>query len=118
MKFEKSRLEPLKVDISGVEYPVQMKISSMMEIEEILCESFFSAYNRFAVNKFNTNDIKVFLYAALKGGGVEVSLDDLDDVDFTIDIIKSIDDVIARSTKIPDDPTGLIEDVDKKKRKA
>ena len=118
MKFEKSRLEPLKVDIGGVEYPVRMKISGMIEIEEILGESFFSAYNRFAVNNFGTNDIKVFLYAVLKGGGVDVSLDDLDDVDFTIDILTSIDDVVSRSSKVSDVPVDTDEDSDKKKLKA
>ena len=121
MKFEKSRLEPVRVDIGGVEYPAQIKIGGMLEIEEILGESFFSAYDRFAINKFSANDVKLFLYAALKGGGVEVSLDDLDDVDFTIDVIKSIDDVIARSIKISDSLAEPVEDIegsDKKKQSA
>ena len=100
MKFEKSRLEPLKIDIGGVTYPVRVTFGGMAELEEILGMPFLEIFNKFISEKFNAKETQVLLYVMLKGGGVEVTLEDLDEAEFTADILGVMSDALMRANTV------------------
>ena len=124
MKFEKSRLEPLKIDIGGTIYPVRITFGGMAELEEMLGMPFLEAFNLFISNTFGVKEVKTILYVMLKGGGVELTPDDLDDVDFTTDIIDVISDALLRANKVvselaeQQEPSGQGDGSTKKKKTA
>lgn len=100
MKFEKSRLEPLKIDIGGVIYPVRVTFGGMAELEEILEMPFLEIFNKFIENSFNARETQATLYVMLKGGGVEVALEDLDDAEFTADTLGVMSDALMRANTV------------------
>ena len=120
MKFEKSRLEPLKIDIGGIEYPVRVTFGGMAELEEILGTPFLEIFNKFIVNTFNANETMAVMYVMLKGGGVEVTLEELKDAEFTADILGVMSDALMRANKVItalDEQQETEDGADKKKTK-
>ena len=102
MKFEKSRIDPIQLELGGVSYPVRMTFKSMAYLEEKLgipfmeiVETKFSMYGA-----MNAVEIQHALYAMLIGGGVDVSFDDLANVDFTVDVIDTLVEVLAKANKV------------------
>ena len=100
MKFEKSRLEPLKIDIGGVVYPARVTFGGMAELEEMLGMSFLEVFNKFGSDTFRVKEAQAILYVMLKGGGVEVTLEDLENVEFTIGTLDVMSDALARANTV------------------
>ena len=104
MKFEKSRLDPIKLELGGVEYPVRITFKSMAYLEEALgmpfmelVEKKFSGYG-----SMSAIEIQHALYALLIGGDVEVDIKDLAEVDFTLDVIDILMLALTKANKILD----------------
>lgn len=100
MKFEKSRLEALKLELGGITYPVRVTFGGMAELEELLQMPFLEIFNKIISNNFNAKEIQVTLYVMLKGGGVEVTLEDLADCDFTTDVLGIMSDALLRANMV------------------
>ena len=100
MKFEKSKLEPLKLNIGGTEYPLRATFGGMAELEELFEMPFLEIFNKFIANNYKANEIKKVLYVLLKGGGVELAIEDLDDVDFATDAIDVLSDALLRANTV------------------
>ncbi len=104
MKFVKSNLEPIAIELNGEKYPAKLTFRALAELEELTRVSFMTLFDRFANGNFNTNDIINILYVALKYGGVEVTLDDLQDMDFDTEqfqnIMTEISKLLNRTQKV------------------
>ena len=87
MKFKKSRLEPLKITLDGNEYPAFITNGGMMELEELAGKSFPEIINMYVTESYTTKDLMHTTYIALKGGGVEVTLEDLETTGFSIGVV-------------------------------
>ena len=100
MKFEKNRLDPLFVEIGGVEYPIRFPVRGMAEVEDLFKENFYSVIARLSEQKISGEEITKLLYVMLKCGGVELELEDLQDVDFNFEIIGKIMELLGRTNKV------------------
>ena len=100
MKFEKSRLEPLKIELGGIAYPVRVTFGGMAELEEKLELPFLEVFNKFMESELNAREVQAMLYVMLKCGGVEVTLEDMGDVEFTIDVLNVMSDALARANTV------------------
>jgi len=88
MKFQKSRLEPLTLTIGGNDYPAFLTNSGMMELEQLTGKEFAEIFEMFASSKYGTKDLMATTYVLLKGGGVELTLEDLDSEPFNVGVIE------------------------------
>ena len=122
MKFEKSRLEPIKIKVNGVLYPARINFNAMAELEEKLGMPFFEVINKFSGENFSARETQAVLYAMLIGGGVKVKMEDLDDADFPADIVSVMSDVLwaanAVVTEIEEQKEDNGEDSEKKSETA
>ncbi len=88
MQFVKSNLEPITITINEVEYPARLTFRALAELEELTHESFMTLFNRFAEGDFIIADILNILYVSLKYGGVEVTIDDIQEMDFSTEFFQ------------------------------
>ena len=100
MKFEKSRLAPIELELGGVKYPVRVTFSGMAEFEEKFSMPFSEVFNKFMTQDLNAKELQFILWVLLKGGGVEVTLEDLDGVDFSIDTLDVLSEALLKANKI------------------
>jgi len=104
MRFERSRLESVIITVGGVGYPARLPFKALAELEELSRESFMILFDRFATGNFNIADILNIVYVALKNGGVELTLEDLNDIDFTSDdlriLMANITELLNRAQKV------------------
>jgi len=100
MKFEISRLEPVKVVICGNEYPLRLPFRGLAELEELLKENFFKIFDKFTNQEYGKNETEHILYVMLKCGGVELNISDLEDIDFSVDIMNAMTLVLSRSHNV------------------
>ncbi len=104
MKFKKSNLEPITIEINGEKYPARLTFRALAELEELTKVSFITLFNKLAEGSFETNDIIYVIYVALKYGGVEVTLDDLNDTDFDSaqfkNTLSEISKLLSRTQKV------------------
>ncbi|MCL2248676.1 MAG: hypothetical protein FWC13_05355 [Oscillospiraceae bacterium] len=113
MKFEKSRLEPLKINLGGVEYPVQVNFSAMARFEEYFDMPFIDVFAKLGdVGKLKALELRQVLYIMLESAGVELDVSDLDGVLFNIDTLNVISEALDRANKIVNvlDDAGETED--------
>ena len=87
MRFEKSRLEPITMTLGGVKYPVFLTNGGMMELEELTGKKFTEIIDMYATGDYGAKDIRDTTYVMLRGGGVDVTLDDLEYAEFNLGII-------------------------------
>ena len=99
MKFVKSNLEPINIELNGEQYPARLTFRALAELEELTKVSFLIFFDKFANGSFKTNDIIHILYVALKFGGVDVTLDDLRDVDFDTEQFQKLMTEISKLLK-------------------
>jgi hypothetical protein len=111
MKLEKSRLEPLKVELGGVEYPVRVTNGGMIELEELTGKPFSEIFESFIGNKFSVKEVRAALFIMLKGGGVELAIEDLDDIEFSIDCIGVMSDALLKANRV----TSILEEQNSEK---
>jgi len=117
MKFEKSRLEPMKLELGGVKYPIQVTFSTMADFEEYFNLSYTKVLDKLLEQNLNTKELQFVLFKILQTGGVELALEDLDTVDFTIDTLSVLTDALMRANKVLSILTEAIEaDEDDKKK--
>jgi hypothetical protein len=104
VKFVKSKLEPVMIEIDGAEYPGILNFRALAELEELSGCSFMAVFTRFSEGNLYVNDIINILYASLKEAGVEIELDDLMQLNFTKDFlvktIKGITNLIETTQKV------------------
>lgn len=100
MKFEKSRLEPIKIELGGVEYPINANFNAMAELEEKFELAYSEVINKIASQNLNARELQFVLWVLLKNGGVEVTLEDIADTAFTFDIIDIMADALIRANKV------------------
>ena len=100
MKFEKSRLEPLKLEIGGVQYPIQATFNAMAEFEEHFSMPYQGVLDKLLAQDLNARELQFVLFTLLKNGGVELELEDLNDADFTIDTLNVMTDALMRANKV------------------
>jgi len=72
----------------------------MAELEEKLELPFLEVFNKFMESELNAREIQAMLYIMLKCGGVEVTLEDMGDVEFTIDALNVMSDALARANTV------------------
>ena len=124
MKFEKSRLEPIKLSLGGVDYPVRVTFNGMAELEEKFELSYTEVLDKCISQNLKAKEVQFILHVLLKGGGVEVTLDDLNKVDFTIDVFDALSDALIKANKVMSaledtkDPENGGNDTEKKKKRA
>jgi len=104
MQFVKSHLEPIMIILNGVEYPARLNFKALAELEELIHDSFMVLFDRFSEGKFTINDILSLVYVSLKCGGVEIEIDDLQDMDFSPEFfkesMKEITKLLSRTQKV------------------
>ena len=115
MKFKISNSEPSIIKIGDKEYRVKFTIRSMIELEELTGRSFGKVLEGLTGEGFSIMDTVHMLYVALKGGGTEVALEDIYDLDFET-FIES--DVVTRLFAAFDKNLRLeIDKIDEAKKK-
>ena len=113
MKFEKSRLEPLKINLGGLEYPVQVSFSAMARFEEYFDMPFIDVFEKLGdVEKLKTLEVRQVLYIMLESAGVELDISDLDGVAFNLDALNIISEALDQANKVVNvlDDAGETED--------
>jgi len=107
MKFEKKKIDPVMISIGGVEYPAKLTNRAMIELEEITGEVYTALFTRIETLTATLKDLQIILYVALKGGGVELTLEDMLDSEYTYDdfgsTIGSLTELINRAFGISTD---------------
>ena len=107
MKFELKRLEPVIITIQGKDYPAKLTHRAIIELEELTGMGHIEFLSKLEGATTNIKDIQLLLYVSLKGGGVDVTLDDLLDHDFTISdntkLLTALAEVIDRAIGIDDE---------------
>ena len=107
MKFEKRKLDPVLITLGGVEYPAKLTNRAMIELEDITGQSYTAFLEKVENGSAGILDVQTLLYAALKGGGVDLTLDDMLDADFSLfesaDIMSKLGDVLDRAVGIETD---------------
>lgn len=117
MKFQKSRLEPLTMTLGGNDYPVFLTNGGMMELEQLINKKFTEIFEMFASGNYGAKDLMSTTYVMLRGGKVEVTLEDLEHTEFNmgvIDILLAALNQYGKIESLMDAP----EDSDIKKSKA
>jgi len=114
MKFVKSKLDPITIKIGGIEYPARLPFSALAEIEELTGESFFNAFNG-----FNAEILLKLTYAALKGGGVELEYQDLEDCEFSMEDLNEMTNKIMKLIQLTMElePNSNVVSINKNKTK-
>jgi len=100
MKFQKSRLEPLKIELGGIKYPIRVTFDGMAEFEEKFNMPYLEVFNKLMVQDLTAKEVQFILFVLLKGGKVEVALEDLDDVDFSADILGVMSDALLKANQV------------------
>ena len=100
MKFEKSKLEPVEIEINGTKYPARLPFRACVELEEMFNMSFLKVFDKFADMGATAEEITSVLYVILKHGGVELEKEDLLDIEFSIDVMEGISAVLMRASKV------------------
>jgi hypothetical protein len=100
MKFEKSKLEPIFLEMGGTKYPVKVTFNAMADFEEYFSKSYQQVLDKLLAQDLNTKELQFVLYTLLKTGGVELTLEDLDDADFTLDTLSVMTDALMRANKV------------------
>ena len=100
MKFEKSKLDPLMLEIGGIQYPLKVSFTAMAEFEEYFSMSYQQVLEKLLEQNLNVKEFQFVLYTLLKAGGVDLVLEDLDDADFTLDALNVMTDALIRSNKV------------------
>lgn len=90
MKFEIKRLAPVSINIDGIDFPAFLPNKALLELEKLCGDSFLSIFNRFAVGDYTISDIINMLFVAFKHGGVEISIEDIREMEFNMTRHKSI----------------------------
>ena len=117
MKFEKSKLEPLKITLGGHEYPAFLTNGGMMELEKLTGKSFFEVFNMFGTGTYTISDVIAATYVMLKGGGVDVTIEDIEQAEFNVKVLDVLNDALMNYggvESILENPEG---EQDKKKKK-
>ena len=114
MKFQKSRLEPLTMTLGGNNYPVFLTNGGMMELEQLIDKRFTEIFEMFASGNYGAKDLMATTYVMLKGGGVKVTLEDLEDVEFSMGVIDILLAALSQYGKI-ESIMEVAEESDKKK---
>ena len=95
------------ISIGGVKYPAKLTNRAMIELEDITGQSYTVFLQKVEDGSAGICDVQTLLYAALKGGGVDVTLDDVLDSDFSLfesaDIMGKLGDVLDRAIGIETD---------------
>ena len=100
MKFEKSRLKPLQLELGGIKYPVRVTFNAMADFEERFGIPYAEIIPKITGQDLNIKDLQFVLFTLLKNGGVEVALEDLNSVDFTLDILDVMADALLKANKV------------------
>jgi hypothetical protein len=96
MQFKPSNLEPIAFNIGGAEYPARLPFRALAELEELSKMGFLTFFDRFTTGNFTSTDLLNILYVSLKHGGVEVTFEDLQDMDITQSVLNDVMTEIAR----------------------
>jgi len=100
MKFEKSRLEPVMIEIGGVLYPINANFNAMAELEEHFELSYSAVIEKIASQNLNARQLQFVLWVLLKNGGVKVTQEEIAQSAFTFDIIDVLADALIRANKV------------------
>lgn len=107
MKFQKRKLDPVLIEIDGIQYPSKLTNRVMIELEEITGLSHIEFLSKIENATAKLEDIQTLLYVSLKGGGVELTLNDMLEADFTLmdqaAITNALSEVIDRAVGIATD---------------
>ena len=95
MKFVKSNLEPIKIELNGEQYPIKLTFGALSQIEESTGLSFIALFDVMTSQKQTSKIIAEMLYSMLIAGGVEVEKRDIAELEFTNEQHKSINKGIA-----------------------
>ena len=113
MQFVKSNLDPIMIELNGVQYPARLTFKALAELEELTHKSFMKLFDKFGEGDFSSHEIINILYVSLKHGGVAAELDDLREMDFSTDFLQGamseIGNLFNRTQKV----TSLIQDHNK-----
>ncbi|MCL2197314.1 MAG: gene transfer agent family protein [Defluviitaleaceae bacterium] len=120
MKLEKRKLDPVIIKINGVDYPAKLTHRALLELEDITGEMFISLFAKMENTDLSSLGILQIIYVALKGGGVDLTLDDLLDTEFTTDdsilFMNCVTELLNRAMGVT---SGIADDIppDKKAKK-
>lgn len=110
MKFEKSKLEPVQLNLEGVEYPIKLTFNAMAEFEEKFGLTYAEVLDKITAQDLNAEELQFVLYTLLKNGGVDLTLEDVAQSDFSIDILDALLTTITRSNKIMSVIQDIVDD--------
>ena len=117
MQFQKSKLEPITIELGGEKYPARLPFKALAELEELTKMSFMTLFDKFATASFTSNDLINILYIALKYGGVEVEIDDLQEMEISSEVLRTVMDEIANLLKRTQKVVSQIQDHQKPDKK-
>ena len=91
-RFIKSQHEPRMVTICGEEYPAIFSMAAMAEVEEQTGTPYAVFFEKMAKSEGTIKDQVALVYACLKAGGTEVTMEDL----MTLDLVNDFPSVLGQ----------------------
>ena len=104
MKFVKSNLDPVEIEINGTKYLARLPFAALAELEELTGESFIQLFDKIDSGRMTVDELMKMLYVALKGGGVDITLPDLQENDFSLaavhEMMNKIGQLLTRTMNV------------------
>ncbi|MCL1999133.1 MAG: gene transfer agent family protein [Turicibacter sp.] len=103
-KFVRSNIEPIMIELGGVEYPARLTFAALAELEELTDTSFLVLFDHFVKGTATLDSLMKMLFVALKAGGVDVSLADLQGESYTKEFLEvtllKLANLLSKSQKV------------------
>lgn len=96
MDFNLKKLEPILVEIHEEKYPTRMTNRAVKELEEMWGIKYFALFDKIAGAGLEINEMIDVIYVTLKGGGVKVEREQLEDIEITAQFITHANDTIIK----------------------
>ena len=81
MEFNLKKLEPIWIELHGEEYPARMTNRAVKELTELWGIEYFDLFNKIAASGLSVDEILDVIFVTLKGGGIQLTREQLDDVE-------------------------------------
>ena len=94
-RFIKSQHEPKMITIRGEEYPALFSMGAMAEVEELTGLPYAVFFEKIANNESTIKQQAALVYACLRAGGTEVTMDDLMGLDLIKDFPAILTQIVA-----------------------
>ena len=102
-RFIKSQHEPRMITICGEEYPAIFSMAAMAEVEEQVGTPYPVVFDRMINNESTVKDQVALVYACLKAGGTEVTIEDLMGLNVVNDFPSVLSQIVALvSDQVPE----------------